>query len=58
MSDQAGHLGTSTARHLELPESEVLHLIALAEAGEGDIYRRIRRLERPTLRGRLLGEER
>lgn len=42
---------------LELPESEVLHLIALAEASKGDIYRRVKRLERPTLRGRLLDAE-
>lgn len=42
--------------YLELPEDEVLHLIALAEASGGDIYRRrVPGAVIPTMRERLLG---
>lgn len=42
--------------YLELPEDEVLHLIALAEASQGDIYRRrVPGTVIPTMRERLLG---
>ncbi|MEP7001598.1 MAG: hypothetical protein ABI969_14020 [bacterium] len=42
--------------YLELPEDEVLHLIALAEASKGDIYRRrVPGTVIPTMRERLLG---